>query len=138
MNRASENPAHHLAVLKERLLPPSDYEKAFHYFLEEFGGDAAFMAAGTPEVMPQFEGVLNQIASKALGKPVKLEGARFNRMAEHRFRHGAAAVAGRAVIMLYFEDVNTGLMAIIPGPRGAAELARFQIPGLLTVDAGMN
>jgi hypothetical protein len=138
MNRASEDPAHHLAALRERLLPPSDYETAFHYFLEEFGGDAAFMAASTPEVMPQFEGILNQIASKALGKPVKLEGARFNRMAEHRFRHGAAVVEGRAVIMFYFEDVNTGLMAITPGPRGAAELARFQIPGLLVVDAGRN
>src|SRR5689334_2861785 len=53
MNSASQNFPHHLAVLRERVLHPTDYELAVHYFLEEFAGDADFVTASNPEQMPQ-------------------------------------------------------------------------------------
>ena len=53
-------------------------------------------------------------------------------------REKGAAVDGRAAIFFYFEEANTGLLAIIPGPRGAAELGRFRMPEAMAVDAGRN
>jgi len=138
MNSASKSLPRHLAILKERLLPPSDYETAFNYFLEEFGGDSDFIALGKVEELPALMTVLNHIATQALGKPVKLERVRLSRVPGHGFHHGSAAVDGRAVILFYFEDANTGLLAIIPGARGAAEMARFRLPAALPVDPGRN
>ncbi|HEY6168320.1 MAG TPA: hypothetical protein VI454_09795 [Verrucomicrobiae bacterium] len=39
MSTASQNLGQRLAVLRERLLPPSGYETAFDCFLAEFVGD---------------------------------------------------------------------------------------------------
>jgi hypothetical protein len=43
MNSASQNFPHHLGVLRQRMLHPTDYELAVNYFLEEFAGDMAFV-----------------------------------------------------------------------------------------------
>ena len=53
-NSASQNFPHHLAVVRERMLHPTDYEKAVHYFLEEFAGDQAFVRASDVDSQPHF------------------------------------------------------------------------------------
>ena len=57
MNSASRDFPHHLAELRERMLHPTDYEKAVHYFLEEFAGDQAFVRASDVDSMAGGEGV---------------------------------------------------------------------------------
>ena len=68
MNSASQNFPHHLGVLRERMLHPTDYELAVNYFLEEFAGDMAFVRASEPEQMPHLVAVLNIVVSKAMGR----------------------------------------------------------------------
>jgi hypothetical protein len=58
MNSASQNFSHHLAVLRERMMHPTDYDRAVHYFLEEFAGDEQFVRASDREEMPQLVAVL--------------------------------------------------------------------------------
>ena len=129
MNTASENLPHHLGVLRERMLHPTDYETAVHYFLEEFAGDAKFLELSLPEAAPALLTVLGRVAASALGQPtVAVENSRIFRVPEHRFYHGNAAVAGRVVLFFYLEEADTGIMAIIPGVRGAMEVARFRVP----------
>jgi hypothetical protein len=38
-------------------------------------------------------------------------------------------VSGRVVLFFYFEAVDTGLMALIPGTKGGTEIARFRLTG---------
>src|SRR5437868_647317 len=104
MNSASQNFPHHLAVLRERMLHPTDYELAVHYFLEEFAGDAAFIRASDPEEMPHLVSVLSGVIAKAIGQPVELEGALVSYLREHRFVHGNARAAERVVLFFYFQD----------------------------------
>jgi hypothetical protein len=60
-----------------------------------------------------------------------LQNSRVFRLAQFRFSHGNAAVGHRVVLFFYFEAVDTGLLALVPGLRGQAEVARFQLtPGL--------
>ncbi len=132
MNSASQNFPHHLGVLRERMLHPTDYELAVNYFLEEFAGDAEFVRASDKEPMLHLVAVLQKVVSKSLGREVKLEGALVSYLREYRFVHGNAQADGRIVIFFYFEDADTGLVMIIPGIRGQGDMARFHLTGGLT------
>ena len=129
MNSASQNFLHHLGVLRERMLHPTAYETAVSYFLEEFAGDNAFVRASDPEQMPQLVAVLGSVVSKAVGSAVELEGALVSHLRAHRFVHGNARAAGRIVIFFYFEEADTGMVMLIPGVHGEAEIARFKLAG---------
>jgi hypothetical protein len=127
MNTASQNLPHHLSVLRERMLHPTDYELALHYFLEEFAGDIGFLNASEPDDAPHLLAVLAQVASKALGQKVAFDEAKLFFLREHRFYHGNATVAGRVLLFFYFQEADTGVAALIPGIHGAMEVARFRL-----------
>ena len=127
MNMASQNLPQHLGVLRERMLHPTDYELALNYFLEEFAGDVGFLNASEPDDAPHLLAVLAHVVSKALGRQASVDTPKVFLLGEHRFYHGNAAVAGRVLLFFYFEDADTGIAALIPGPRGAMEVARFRL-----------
>jgi len=127
VNSASQNLTLHLGVLQEKLQHATDYELALTYFLEEFAGDAAFHQRSEPEPAPHLLALLGRVTARALGAPASLEQFRAFRLAEFGFHHGAAKVADRAVVFLFFESVDTGLMALIPGIKGQMEVARFRL-----------
>ena len=129
MNSASQDFPHHLGVLRERMLHPTDYEQAVYYFLEEFAGDKAFVRASDCGNMPQLVAVLGEVVSKALGQAVKLENALVSHLREHHFVHGNAQADGRVVLFFYFEEADTGMAMIIPGVRGQGDMARFHLTG---------
>jgi len=127
MNTASQDLPHHLGVLRERMLHPTDYELAVHYFLDEFAGDVKFIQQSEPDDAPGLLAVLAHVAAKALGRRVVFDGVKVFLLREHRFFHGNAAVEGRVVLFFYFETADTGIAALIPGVRGAMEVARFRL-----------
>lgn len=104
MNSASQNFPHHLAALRERMLHPTDYEKAVHYFLEEFAGDQAFVRESDVDSVPHLVDVLGQVASGAVGRQVNVEGALVSHLRTHRFFHGNAQADGRIVLFFYFQE----------------------------------
>jgi hypothetical protein len=128
VNTASQDLAHHLGVLQQRLEHPTDYELALYYFLEEFAGDVQFMNECDVEDGLGLVVVLNQIAAKALGQPVSVNEPKVFRLAEFSFCHGRAFLPNRVVLFFYFESLNTGLAAIMPGVTGGTEVARFRLP----------
>jgi hypothetical protein len=128
MNQASADLPRHLDMLRERLEHPTDYEKAFHYFLEEFGSDHEFIALGEPERPSLLVKILNTIACRMLSSDVTLENLCLSAVPGHGFHHGSAKADGRAVITFYFDASNLGLLVMVPGARGAAEFARFKLP----------
>jgi len=132
MNSASRNFPHHLGVLRERMLHPTDYELAVNYFLEEFAGDREFVRASDPEPMPHLVAVLGQVVSRSIGRRVELEGALVSYLREHRFVHGNAQSDGRVVLFFYFQDDDAGMMMLIPGVRGEGDVARFRLTANLS------
>lgn len=130
MNSASKDFPHHLGQLRERLMHPTDYEKAVNYFLEEFAGDSEFVRASDPDQAPHLVAVLSCIASRALGKKVDVEDALISHLREHKFLHGNARADGRIVLFFYFREHDTGIAMIIPGVHGEMEIARFRLNGV--------
>jgi len=129
VNTASQNLAHHLGVLREKLQHTTDYEQALYYFLEEFAGDEPFIRQCEPEEAFNLVGVLTRVAGQTLGKPAALDNRRILRLPQFKFTHGNAVVAGRVLLFFYFESDDTGLMALIPGTKGGTEVARFRLTG---------
>src|SRR6266576_3787035 len=80
VNTASQDLAHHLDVLRQKLQHATDYELALSYFLEEFAGDAPFIQQCEPEEAPHLLAVLAHVAKAALGKPAALEQVRVFRL----------------------------------------------------------
>ncbi len=129
VNTASQNLAHHLGLLQQKLEHATDYELALTYFLEEFAGDARFIEQCQPEEALHLKATLTHVAGQALGKPAALEQFHGFHLPQFGFTHGSAAVAGRVLLFFYFDAVNTGIMALIPGVRGGMEVARFRLTG---------
>jgi hypothetical protein len=127
MNMASQDLPLHLATLRERMLHPTDYERAIHYFLEEFAGDAKFIGQCDSDEAPGLLAVITSVVSRAMGAAVKLDGSNVMLSREHGFSHGNAAAAGRVVLFFYFQEADTGVMALIPGVKGEMEVGRFKL-----------
>lgn len=138
MNKASQNLAQHLGVLREKLQHPTDYEEALYYFLEEFAGDEVFIHQCEPEEALNLVSALTSVAGKTLGQPSALEQKRILRLPQFGLTHGNAAVLGRVLLFFYFEKEDTGLMALIPGNRGGADVARFRLTGALAANPKHN
>ncbi len=138
MNTASQDLAHHLGILQQKLQHATDYEQALYYFLEEFAGDEKFIGQCYPEEALHLKGALTHVAGKTLGAPATLEQARVFRLAEFRFTHGNAAVAGRVLLFFYFDTLDTGLMALIPGVKGDTDVSRFRLTGNLAGNPNHN
>lgn len=130
MNSASQDFPHHLGILRERMLHPTDYELAVNYFLEEFAGDNQFIRESDPKQMPQLVAIMGHIVSKALGRPLELEGALVSHLRAHQFVHGNARADGRIVLFFYFPETDTGMVMLIPGARGEGDVIRFQTGGV--------
>src|SRR5580765_544133 len=131
MNSASQNFPHHLDILRKRLLHPTDYDQSLTYFLEEFAGDGAFVRASDPDEAPHLKAVLSHVVSGALSKHVKVEGALVSYLREHQFYHGNAQADGRIVLFFYFNKEDIGMMMLMPGVRGEADIARFRLNGVV-------
>jgi len=138
VNTASQDLPQHLGVLQERLQHTTDYDQALYYFLEEFAGDAAFIQQCEPEESLNLVAALTHVVGKTLGKSATLQNSRVFRLAQFRFSHGNAAVEDRVVLFFYFDAIDTGLMALIPGTRGQAEVARFRLSGHLAANPKHN
>ncbi len=129
MNTASQDLQRHVGVLQQKLQEGADYEQALYYFLEEFAGDAKFVQQCEPDEALHLMAALGHVAANALGQRAMLEQPRAFRLPQFGFFHGNAAVAGRVVLFFYFEAIDTGLMALIPGVKGGTEVARFRLTG---------
>lgn len=127
MNAASQNLSHHLEVLRAKLLHPTDYELALSYFLEEFAGDTAFVRQSLKYPAPHLFAVLGRVAKRVLEEAPKVENFQALRLAEFKFVHGSAMASGRVALFFYFEELDTGLIALTPGAKGGTEVARFRL-----------
>jgi hypothetical protein len=134
VNTASQDLPRHLDLLQQKPQHATDYELALAYFLEEFASDAEFIRQCVPDEALHLKAVLGHVAAKALGTPATLEQPRAFCLPQTGFYHCNALVAGRVLLFFYFESLDTGLMALIPGVQGGTEVARFRVTGNLAAN----
>jgi hypothetical protein len=102
-----------LATLKEKLIQANQFSDVWRYFMDHFGGDDEFMGLGERAHHAFLEAVLVQVGEALLKRKVTLSGFLMNRLAEQQFIHGGGLLNDKLANVLYFEDIQKGLLAVV-------------------------
>ena len=115
-----------LATLKDKLLHADDFRTVWEYFLDNFGEDPAFIALGEPTEQPLLEAVFAGVAQQLFQRPVAVRHLRLIRLPQEGFIHGGAVLEGKPANVLYFEDVQVGMLGVVWSVApGEMKYARF-------------
>ena len=117
-----------LQKLKEMIVSAESFSDPWEYFFDHFGEKPEFMTMGAPAEHPVLEAVVEKLAQEihkgdsrvTPTKPmlVKLE--------DQKFIHGSFFVQGRMGVLIFFEDIDMGLMSLSAGsPDGSTLMMRF-------------
>jgi hypothetical protein len=102
-----------IETLRQKLAQERDLEKIFTYFLDHFGENPDFIALGEPTENPFLESIFVQIGEALFKKEVKVRDLRLIRIPELNFIHGGGVLGGRLANVLYFEDMQQGVLYVI-------------------------
>jgi hypothetical protein len=105
-----------LATLKEKLADATDFTDVWTYFFDHFGEDPEFINAGARGEHPFLASIIAQIGAELFGRKVRVENLLLTHLPDHAFYHGGFTVANRLGNVIYFDDVQTGLLAVIMSP----------------------
>jgi hypothetical protein len=100
--------------LKKLLQHTREFSKVWEFFLDHFGTKADFIALGERVHPPFLEAVLVQVGKQLFESPVDPSQLLLTGLAEQQFVHGGGPVGGGLMNVLYFEDVQTGMIAAFP------------------------
>ncbi len=116
-----------LAKLKEKLVRAKEFQPVMDYFLTEFGENMGFLGLGKP-----IQSELLQRAIVAIGKQIFPDARAlvFDRIClielpGHQFIHGGFSLNGCQSMLIYFDDVQMGLIAVALSMSGEMRFARF-------------
>ena len=115
-----------LETLKQKLGSATDFGDVQSYFFDHFGEDAEFMKLGEATDHPFLEQVFVQVCARLFPSHVVLTRMLFTRLAEQHFVHGGLTINGRLATVMYFEDVQLGMLVIAaPRPGANNDYVRF-------------
>jgi len=122
MDRYSER----VQTLKTMLSTETEFGKVFAYFFDNLGNSREFFDAGKQSKNPNLKMIIEGATGEVFGKDVKVTNITFIRMAKDKFYHGSFFVNGRMATVLYFEELEMGMIAISMGfPAGQMSYIRF-------------
>jgi hypothetical protein len=115
-----------LATLKDLLLNGKDFARTWEYFLDQFGENAEFMDGGQRTESPLLEAVITQVGQQLSGKPVALKDLLLVKIPGQGFIHGGCVIGAKIANVIYFENEQSGLIAIPWSlATGETKYARF-------------
>jgi hypothetical protein len=115
-----------LQTLKEKIATAKEFNDVWHYFFDHFGENPEFMKLGEPTEHPFLEQVFIQVCARLFPSHVVLTRMMFTRLAEQHFIHGGLTINGRLASVMYFEDVQIGMMIVAaPHPGANNDYVRF-------------
>lgn len=118
-----------LSELKVKLVTTRDFHATFNYFFDHFGENHDFMGTGTPKYNERLQQVLATCAQPILKQSViKMVNIKMIYVEEQKFYHGAAMINHMMANFFYFEDIDSGLIALAPSSlQGETIIVRFSL-----------
>lgn len=125
---------HLLPTLKEKLVNSDNFSEVMHYFFDHFAENNAFMDLGNFRHSKLIETIALQAASTALNeKKIVIRGMRLVCLPKEKFYHGPCFINSHIATLFFFEDIQTGMMAISvssqPGQMLYARITAVAISG---------
>lgn len=112
--------------LKHMLLHDKDLAPVWLYFMDHFAEDPEFIALGERVDHPLIEVVLDQVSKQLFPRDGKVVRVILTQLQEPKFLHGGFFMGLRPGGVIFYEDVNMGLVAVpdLP-PSIEVKYARF-------------
>jgi hypothetical protein len=112
--------------LKQAIQDEPDLARISDLFWEEVAREPWFSEAGRPAENPRLRTLTERVASHVLGCSLRATSSMLIRVAEHGFWHGCCVLEGILGQVLYFEDIDRGLLTIAgPIGSGTTHFVRF-------------
>lgn len=122
-----------LAELKIKLVTATNFHEVFTFFFDHFGENNAFLKVGTSKHNETLQEILVRSARPILKEKdvIVLKDLRMIYIAEQKFYHGAAFINDMMMNFFYFEEVDTGLMALARlKPGSQTMIGRFSLQAI--------
>jgi hypothetical protein len=115
-----------LPELKHKLLYEKQLSQVWSFFMDQFADHEEFAGFGAPASHPFVETVLTQLGQQLFGRDGSISGLILRWDAQHQFLHGGFNMGGRTGGVIFFGDIQTGMVAVPEGPPSIdVKYARF-------------
>jgi hypothetical protein len=116
-----------LDQLKEKLQQEKDLSKIWLYYMDEFGDRPEFSDIGEPVQQDSLLAVITQVCQQIFGKPININDndILIIYIKEYKFYHAPFMTNNHIGGVIFFEDINTGLIAVTSATSKLAKYSRF-------------
>lgn len=118
--------AERIGRLREQLAKSEDLSKVMSLFLDQLGSDPSFMERGAPTEDPALVGYVGKIVEELLDPPPSFARLFLLERREHAMKHGLVHCEGWAGVVVFFDDLGQGMLALTDAARrGPTLYCRF-------------
>jgi hypothetical protein len=115
-----------LKELKHALLHEEELSRVWRFFMDHFADRPEFAEFGEPARHAFVEAVLTQVGQQLFGRDGAISGLLLRWNEEHQFLHGGFSMGSRTGGVIFFGDIQTGMLAVPEGyPSINVKYARF-------------
>lgn len=111
--------------LKEMVVTADDFMTVWTYFLDHFGENPAFLDLGAPTKSPFIEAIIRQVGGQIFKREPTLNNLFLIHVPEQKFIHGGFVLNGKISGIIYFEDIQWGIISVSMSLGGHTEFSRF-------------
>jgi hypothetical protein len=113
--------------LKKKISEEKDLAKIWLFYMDHFADHEEFTNQGKPAKSSYLNTVLETSCQHMFGRRAKITNFLLIHIAENRFFHGSFDVGGRIGSVIYFEEINIGMMAVCAEspPTDVIKYSRF-------------
>jgi hypothetical protein len=99
-----------LAKLKELLQTADNFGDIVKYFFDHLANDPTFIKLSKPTKHSLVKETLRSIATRLFKQDAPVTNLLLLKLSKHQFYHGACFIQGRPANVLYFEDIDMGIV----------------------------
>jgi hypothetical protein len=115
-----------LQLLKQAMQTERELPRISDVFWDEVAREPWFVNAGHPAENTRLRIITERVGSHILGGPYRATSTMLIHISEHAFWHGCCVLAGKLAQVLYFEDIDLGLLTIAGNiDSGTTHFVRF-------------
>jgi hypothetical protein len=115
-----------LENLKEKLATAKDLSEVGNYFFDHFGENSEFLDLGKPGRNEMLESFIAALGRQLCGGKCVITNMLLVQVPNTHFIHGGCFLNGRLANVIYFDDIEVGLLCLVPAqPGGKTMFSRF-------------
>ncbi len=102
-----------LLTLKDMITIADDFKEIYNYFFDHLGDDLDFLDLGKRSKNPFLKQVLGVIGEQLFKEKVEITQLMLTKIPKHSFYHGPCLMNGKMASVLFFEDIDMGLLSVV-------------------------